>query len=130
MSGSVVHSGQSRVPRGEINGDGYSSDSRASCFSCARVNNEALPSLPLQFSSGQNVTFPPVALWVTVGLAVCLFVLLIALAAVCRRKIKESCEEARREGKTNGGDSPPFSQKEGSKFIGNGRKMDSILRVP
>ncbi|TWW67492.1 CD276 antigen B7 -like protein 3 [Takifugu flavidus] len=46
---------------------------------------------------GQNVTFPPVALWVTVGLAVCLFVLLIALAAVCRRKIKESCEEARRE---------------------------------
>uniref|UniRef100_H2S1Y8 CD276 molecule n=1 Tax=Takifugu rubripes TaxID=31033 RepID=H2S1Y8_TAKRU len=49
--------------------------------------------------TGQNVTFPPVALWVTVGLAVCLFVLLIALAAVCRRKIKESCEEARREGK-------------------------------
>ncbi|NP_001177294.1 CD276 antigen isoform X2 [Takifugu rubripes] len=47
--------------------------------------------------TGQNVTFPPVALWVTVGLAVCLFVLLIALAAVCRRKIKESCEEARRE---------------------------------
>lgn len=47
--------------------------------------------------SGQSVAFPPVALWVTVGLAVCLLVLLIALAAVCRRKIKESCEEARRE---------------------------------
>ncbi|KAM9408605.1 CD276 antigen [Pholidichthys leucotaenia] len=47
--------------------------------------------------SGQNIAFPPVALWVTVGLAVCLLVLLIALAAVCRRKIKESCEEARRE---------------------------------
>nr|XP_020448084.1 CD276 antigen isoform X2 [Monopterus albus] len=46
---------------------------------------------------GQNIAFPPVALWVTVGLAVCLLVLLIALAAVCRRKIKESCEEARRE---------------------------------
>ncbi|XP_037553485.1 CD276 antigen homolog [Nematolebias whitei] len=48
-------------------------------------------------ASGQNITFPPVALWVTIGLAVCLLVLLIALAAVCRRKIKESCEEARRE---------------------------------
>ncbi|MEQ2177507.1 hypothetical protein GOODEAATRI_004277 [Goodea atripinnis] len=46
----------------------------------------------------QNIAFPPVALWVTVGLAVCLLGLLIALAAVCRRKIKESCEEARREG--------------------------------
>ncbi|KAI3377042.1 hypothetical protein L3Q82_000255 [Scortum barcoo] len=46
---------------------------------------------------GQNIAFPTVALWVTVGLAVCLLVLLIALAAVCRRKIKESCEEARRE---------------------------------
>ncbi|XP_039985190.1 CD276 antigen [Xiphias gladius] len=47
--------------------------------------------------TGQNIAFPPGALWVTVGLAVCLLVLLIALAAVCRRKIKESCEEARRE---------------------------------
>ncbi|XP_053279218.1 CD276 antigen isoform X2 [Pleuronectes platessa] len=47
--------------------------------------------------TGQNIAFPPVALWVTVGLAVCLLVLLIALAAVCRRKIKETCEEARRE---------------------------------
>ncbi|XP_049574942.1 CD276 antigen [Syngnathus scovelli] len=47
--------------------------------------------------TGQNLSFPPVALWVTVGLAVCLLVLLVALAAVCRRKIKESCEEARRE---------------------------------
>ncbi|XP_028298948.1 CD276 antigen [Gouania willdenowi] len=47
--------------------------------------------------TGQNVKFPAVALWVTIGLAVCLLVLLVALAAVCRRKIKESCEEARRE---------------------------------
>lgn len=45
--------------------------------------------------TGQNMVFPPGALWVTVGLAVCLLALLIALAAVCRRKIKESCEEAR-----------------------------------
>ncbi|XP_024260010.1 CD276 antigen-like isoform X1 [Oncorhynchus tshawytscha] len=45
--------------------------------------------------TGQNMVFPPVALWVTVGLAVCLLGLLIALAAVCRRKIKESCEEDR-----------------------------------
>ena len=75
------------------------------------MNNEALPLLPptppsflpLPFASGQNIAFPPVALWVTVGLAVCLLVLLIALAAVCRRKIKESCEEARREGTGNGG---------------------------
>uniref|UniRef100_A0A672IP28 CD276 molecule n=1 Tax=Salarias fasciatus TaxID=181472 RepID=A0A672IP28_SALFA len=52
--------------------------------------------------TGQNIAFPPVALWVTVGLAVCLLVLLVALAAVCRRKIKESCEEARREGKGSG----------------------------
>lgn len=56
----------------------------------------------MPFASGQNIAFPPVALWVTVGLAVCLLVLLIALAAVCRRKIKESCEEARREGRGNG----------------------------
>uniref|UniRef100_A0A8B9K9Y2 CD276 molecule n=1 Tax=Astyanax mexicanus TaxID=7994 RepID=A0A8B9K9Y2_ASTMX len=42
-------------------------------------------------------SFPPVALWVTVGLAVCLLVLLVALAVVCHRKIKESCEEIRAE---------------------------------
>lgn len=89
-----------------------------------------LSHLPLPFSSGQNVTFPPVALWVTVGLAVCLFVLLIALAAVCRRKIKESCEEARREGKVNRGGSPTFSPSQVWQLIGNGRKMDPILRFP
>ncbi|XP_062380775.1 CD276 antigen [Sardina pilchardus] len=47
--------------------------------------------------TGQNMAFPPVVLGVTVGLAVCLLVLLIALAAVCRKKIKESCEELRLE---------------------------------
>ena len=60
-------------------------------------------SLPALSASGQNMAFPPVALWVTIGLAVCLLVLLVALAAVCRRKIKESCEEARREGMGNKG---------------------------
>lgn len=89
-------------------GDGCSGDSCVLIFSSARVNNEALhflPSLSLSLSVlyalGQNIAFPPVALWVTVGLAVCLLVLLIALAAVCSRKIKESCEEARREGRGN-----------------------------
>lgn len=88
------------------NCDGYSSDSCAFYFSSPRANNEALSPpvpLPLPSASGQNIAFPPVALWVTIGLAVCLLVLLIALAAVCRRKIKESCEEARREGEANRG---------------------------
>ncbi|MFT7797147.1 CD276 antigen-like isoform X1 [Arapaima gigas] len=51
--------------------------------------------------------FPTVALWVTVGLAVCLLALLVALAVVCRRKIKESCEEAKaaEEGKLEEDDS-------------------------
>lgn len=39
------------------------------------------------------MTFPPEALWVTVGLSVCLVALLVALAFVCWRKIKQSCEE-------------------------------------
>lgn len=43
--------------------------------------------------TGQPLTFPPEALWVTVGLSVCLVVLLVALAFVCWRKIKQSCEE-------------------------------------
>ncbi|XP_062062478.1 CD276 antigen [Lepus europaeus] len=43
--------------------------------------------------TGQAVAFPPEALWVTVGLSVCLVVLLVALAFVCWRKIKQSCEE-------------------------------------
>ncbi|XP_038557038.1 CD276 antigen [Micropterus salmoides] len=69
-----------------------------STYSC-RLINPLLGEEGYSFVTitGQNIAFPPVALWVTVGLAVCLLVLLIALAAVCRRKIKESCEEARRE---------------------------------
>ncbi|XP_068597404.1 CD276 antigen [Brachionichthys hirsutus] len=69
-----------------------------STYGCRLINpllgDEGYASVTI---TGQNFAFPPVALWVTVGLAVCLLVLLIALAAVCRRKIKESCEEARRE---------------------------------
>ena len=42
---------------------------------------------------GQPMTFPPEALWVTVGLSICLVALLVALAFVCWRKIKQSCEE-------------------------------------
>lgn len=49
-----------------------------------------LSPLPLP---GQPMTFPPEALWVTVGLSVCLVALLVALAFVCWRKIKQSCEE-------------------------------------
>uniref|UniRef100_A0A665X1C8 Ig-like domain-containing protein n=1 Tax=Echeneis naucrates TaxID=173247 RepID=A0A665X1C8_ECHNA len=71
-----------------------------STYSCRLINQllgeEGYASVTI---TGQNIAFPPVALWVTIGLAVCLLVLLIALAAVCRRKIKESCEEARREGR-------------------------------
>ncbi|XP_067104670.1 CD276 antigen [Osmerus mordax] len=67
-----------------------------STFSCRLTNpllgEEGHASVTI---TGQNMVFPPGALWVTVGLAVCLLALLIALAAVCRRKIKESCEEAR-----------------------------------
>ncbi|XP_029001326.1 CD276 antigen isoform X2 [Betta splendens] len=69
-----------------------------STYSCRVINplldEEGYASVTI---TGQNIGFPPVALWVTVGLAVCLLVLLIALAVVCGRKIKESCEEARRE---------------------------------
>uniref|UniRef100_A0A8C1J2W7 CD276 molecule n=1 Tax=Cyprinus carpio TaxID=7962 RepID=A0A8C1J2W7_CYPCA len=49
----------------------------------------------------QGLVFPPLALWLTVALAVCLLALLVALAAVCRRKIRESCEEMRAESKSN-----------------------------
>nr|XP_058150447.1 CD276 antigen isoform X1 [Dasypus novemcinctus]XP_058150448.1 CD276 antigen isoform X1 [Dasypus novemcinctus]XP_058150449.1 CD276 antigen isoform X1 [Dasypus novemcinctus] len=54
--------------------------------------------------SGQPVTFPPVALWVTVGLSVCLVTLLVALAFVCWRKIKQSCEEEKAGAEDQDGD--------------------------
>lgn len=69
-----------------------------STYSCRLINpllgDEGQASVTI---TGQHLVFPPVALWVTVGLAICLLGLLIALAAVCRRKIKESCEEMRAE---------------------------------
>ncbi|XP_047219902.1 CD276 antigen [Girardinichthys multiradiatus] len=69
-----------------------------SSFNCRLINPLLSEERSIYVTvTGQNIAFPPVALWVTVGLAVCLLGLLIALAAVCRRKIKESCEEARRE---------------------------------
>lgn len=49
----------------------------------------------VSLSAAQGLVFPPLALWLTVALAVCLLALLVALAAVCRRKIRESCEEMR-----------------------------------
>lgn len=69
-----------------------------STYSCRITNpllgDESQASVTI---TGQPLVFPPVALWVTVALAVCLLALLIALAVVCRRKIKESCEEMRAE---------------------------------
>ncbi|XP_018427801.1 PREDICTED: CD276 antigen isoform X2 [Nanorana parkeri] len=43
--------------------------------------------------TGQHLSFPPGALWVTVGLCVCLLGLLVALACVCRKQLKQTCEE-------------------------------------
>ncbi|XP_074862646.1 CD276 antigen isoform X2 [Carettochelys insculpta] len=43
--------------------------------------------------TAQHLTFPAVALWVTVALAACVLGLLGALAYVCRRKIRQSCKE-------------------------------------
>lgn len=45
---------------------------------------------PLQ---GQHLAFPAVALWLTVGLAICVVGLLAVLAYVCQKKIRQSCEE-------------------------------------
>ncbi|XP_068814884.1 CD276 antigen isoform X3 [Struthio camelus] len=43
--------------------------------------------------TGQHLAFPAVALWVTVGLAVCVLGLLAALVYVCQKKIRQSREE-------------------------------------
>ncbi|KAL7980413.1 hypothetical protein Chor_014742 [Crotalus horridus] len=43
--------------------------------------------------TGQHLLFPAVALWVTVGLSICLVILLIILAYVCQKKIRQSCKE-------------------------------------
>lgn len=54
--------------------------------------DDFFPFSPLPLT-GQPMTFPAEALWVTVGLSVCLVALLVALAFMCWRKIKQSCEE-------------------------------------
>ncbi|XP_015199268.1 CD276 antigen isoform X1 [Lepisosteus oculatus] len=64
-------------------------------YSCL-VKNEVLGEethSSVTTTAGLNKGFPPVALWVTVGLAVCLFGLLIALAYIGKKKINESCKE-------------------------------------
>ncbi|KFO94746.1 CD276 antigen, partial [Buceros rhinoceros silvestris] len=43
--------------------------------------------------TGQHLAFPAVALWVTVGLAVCVVALLAVLLYVCQKKIRQSAEE-------------------------------------
>ncbi|XP_066198693.1 CD276 antigen isoform X2 [Saccopteryx leptura] len=61
--------------------------------------------------TGQPMTFPPEALWVTVGLSICLIVLLVALGFVCWRKLKQSCEEEHTGAEDQDGDG------EGSKTV-------------
>ncbi|XP_064194065.1 CD276 antigen-like [Anguilla rostrata] len=64
----------------------------------AGAEGHASASIEAPSVTGLNMMFPPVALWVTVGLAICLLGLLIALAVICGRKI---CEEIKKgkEGK-------------------------------
>ncbi|XP_078056238.1 CD276 antigen-like isoform X2 [Mustelus asterias] len=65
-----------------------------STYSCL-VRNELLneETQALATITGQHLKFPAVALWLTIGLSVCLLGLLAALVFVCRRKIRQSCEE-------------------------------------
>ncbi|XP_065590295.1 CD276 antigen [Cyrtonyx montezumae] len=48
--------------------------------------------------TGQHLAFPAAALWVTVGLAICIVVLLAVLAYICQKKIRQSCEEEENAG--------------------------------
>uniref|UniRef100_G1MTD5 CD276 antigen n=1 Tax=Meleagris gallopavo TaxID=9103 RepID=G1MTD5_MELGA len=48
--------------------------------------------------TGQHLAFPAVALWVTVGLSICIVVLLVVLAYICQKKIRQSCEEEENAG--------------------------------
>ncbi|NXI58567.1 CD276 protein, partial [Chloroceryle aenea] len=43
--------------------------------------------------TGQHLAFPAVALWVTVGFAICVVGLLAVLVYVCQKKMRQSCEE-------------------------------------
>lgn len=51
--------------------------------------------------TGQHLSFPLVAVWVTVGLCACLLGLLVALACVCRKHLKQTCEEEQEEAAGN-----------------------------
>ncbi|KAM3925080.1 CD276 antigen [Leptodactylus fuscus] len=51
--------------------------------------------------TGQHLSFPMVAVWVTIGLCTCLLGLLVALACVCRKHLKQSCEEEQEEAAGN-----------------------------
>jgi len=42
-----------------------------------------------------------VALWVTVGLSICIVVLLAVLAYICQKKIRQSCEEEENAGRAS-----------------------------
>uniref|UniRef100_A0ACB8E641 Uncharacterized protein n=1 Tax=Sphaerodactylus townsendi TaxID=933632 RepID=A0ACB8E641_9SAUR len=63
---------------------------RALCPGMARERHCAISA-----QLAQHLVFPAVALWVSVGLAVCLLALLGALAYVCQKKIRQSCKEER-----------------------------------
>ncbi|XP_038640187.1 CD276 antigen-like isoform X1 [Scyliorhinus canicula] len=69
-----------------------------STYSCL-VRNELLneETQALATITGQHLKFPAVALWLTIGLSICLLGLLVALGFVCRRKIWQSCEESKAE---------------------------------
>ncbi|XP_032870699.1 CD276 antigen isoform X4 [Amblyraja radiata] len=65
-----------------------------SSYSCT-VRNELLgeETHAAATITGQHLRFPAVALWLTVGLSICLLALLAALGYVCRRKIQQSCKD-------------------------------------
>ncbi|XP_029431021.1 CD276 antigen isoform X2 [Rhinatrema bivittatum] len=54
--------------------------------------------------TGQPLAFPAVALWVIVALSVCVLALLGALAYICRKKIRQTCEEEENTGIEEQGD--------------------------
>ncbi|KAM5293345.1 CD276 antigen [Ctenodactylus gundi] len=80
--------------------------------------------------TGQPITFPPEAMWVTVGLSVCLIVLLVALAFVCWRKVKQSCEEENAGAEDQDGDGEgsktalrPLKHSESKEDAGDGQEI-------
>lgn len=74
---------------------------------------------PLQ---GQHLAFPAVALWLTVGLAICVVGLLAVLAYVCQKKIRQSCEEE----EENAGNVVANPLQKGWGFAGGGGWMEGV----